>query len=132
MDEFAPPRWRKWVLNRFVATAAIIGAIALGWDLYAATHANGLVAGQVVDRAGNPVEGAEVTLWVFTFTTFKETTKVATGPDGGFRFTDNPSHNIQVSAQKPGLGASDRVPIRLFFKAQDTVLKEPLVLSGAS
>ena len=131
-DDYERPRWQRLLLNRFVLTPLVIIVIAAGWDLYASTHDNGIVAGVVVDANGKPVAGADVTLWTFNFTTFKETTTIKTGPDGRFTFTDNPSHNIQVSAEKPGLGASARVPIRLYFRAQDTTLAKPLVLTGQS
>jgi hypothetical protein len=128
-DEFARPLWKQLLLNRFVMVPAILAAIAASWNLYAMTHDDGLVQGEVVDAAGRPVEGASVTLWTFTFTTFKETSQTMSGPDGRFTFTGNPSHNIQVSAEKPGIGRSARVPIRLYFRAQNTTLREPLRLT---
>jgi protocatechuate 3,4-dioxygenase beta subunit len=131
-DDYERPRWQRLLLNRFVLTPLIIVVIAAGWDLYASTHDNGIVEGVVVDASGRPVDGAAVTLWTFNFTTFNETSQTKTGPDGHFTFTDNPSHHIQVSAVKPGVGVSERVPIRLYFRAQDTTLSEPLVLAGQS
>ena len=122
--------WRKWLLNRFVLVPAAILVVAGTWDLYASTHDDGLVVGQVLDAQGKPVEGADVTLWVFSFTTFAENRSVKTGADGGFRITGNPSHHIQLSAAKPGVGASQRIPIRLYFRSQNTTLAAPLVLSG--
>ncbi|CAH1650341.1 MULTISPECIES: carboxypeptidase-like regulatory domain-containing protein [unclassified Chelatococcus] len=131
-EDFQRPRWRKWLLNRFVVTPLIIALIAGAWDLYANMHNNGLVEGRVVDAGGRPVTGADVTLWTFNFTTFSEKSRTTSGPDGRFTFTDNPSHHIQVSATKPGVGTSQRRPIRLFFQSQDTQLEEPLVLAGGA
>ncbi|MBS7695958.1 MULTISPECIES: carboxypeptidase-like regulatory domain-containing protein [unclassified Chelatococcus] len=131
-EDFQRPRWHKWLLNRFVLTPLIIALIAGAWDLYANMHNNGLVEGTVVDAAGNPVAGADVTLWTFNFTTFSEKSHTKSGPDGRFAFTDNPSHHIQVSATKPGVGTSQRKPIRLLFQSQDTQLQEPLILSGGA
>ena len=87
-----------------------------------------MVSGRVVDQAGAPVAGAEVKLWVFNFVTFNERGTAQTAVDGSFTFTDNPSHNIQLSAEKPGIGRS-RIPVRLYFRSEDIVLKEPLRLS---
>jgi len=130
-DAGRPQRgWRKWLLNRFVLVPATILAIAAAWDFYASTHDDGFVSGQVLDAQGKPVEGADVTLWVYNFTTFAENRSVKTGSDGSFRFIGNPSHHIQVSAVKPGLGVSQRLPIRLYFRSQNTRLTAPLVLSG--
>ena len=81
---------------------------------------------------GAPVEGAEVELWVFNFATFNEKTSTVTKSDGTFTFNNNPSHNIQVSAEKPGLGRSARLPIRLYFAGEDYRMKEPLQLSDKS
>jgi 5-hydroxyisourate hydrolase-like protein (transthyretin family) len=128
-DEFERPAWRKWLLNRFVMVPLALLLVAAGWNLYTRTHDDGIVAGRVVDKAGAPVAGAEVTLWTFNFTTFSETAKVTTDADGRFRFTGNLSHNIQVSADKPGAGRSARRPIRLYFRSQNVTLTEPLQLT---
>jgi hypothetical protein len=127
----ARPRWRRWLLNRFVLVPGFIALLAAGWNAWVITHNHGLVAGRVVDAGGNPVEGAEVKLWVFDFTTFAEHATTRTMADGSFAFPENPSHNIQLSAEKPGVGRSPRVPVRLYFRSEDVVLKAPLLLSGA-
>ena len=132
-DDDAPrPLWKRLLLNRFVLVPGAIAAFVIGWNVYVSLHNHGLVAGQVVDRDGRPVGGADVTLWAFNFTTFAEKGHVRTGPDGSFAFTDNASHNIQVSAVKPGMGRSARVPLRLYFRAQDTRLASPLRLDGGA
>ena len=124
-------RWRAILLNRFVLVpGAIVLAIAL-WNVYVATHNNGLLIGRVTDSAGRPVADATVSLWVYNFTTYEEKQRVKTDADGVFRFTDNPSHRIQVSAEKTGLGRSPRIPVFLYFRAQDTTLDTPLRLAGA-
>jgi hypothetical protein len=123
--------WRGILLNRFVLVpGAIVLAIAL-WNIYVATHNNGLLAGRVTDSSGRPVADATVSLWVYNFTTYEEKERVKTDADGVFRFTDNPSHRIQISAEKPGVGRSPRMPVFLYFRAQDTTLDSPLRLAGA-
>ena len=124
------PRWRRLLLNRFVVVPGAIAAAILLWNLYVARHDNGIVEGRVVDRQGAPVADAVVALWVLNFTTYVERTRTRTGADGRFRFTGNDSHNLQLAAEKPGLGASPRVPVRLYFKGQDVALREPLRLGG--
>jgi hypothetical protein len=122
--------WRRVLMNRFVVvTAAIVLAIAL-WNVYVCTHDHGYVTGLVVDRGGRPVANATVVLWVLNFTTFAEKAHVTTGPDGRFVLINLDSHHIQVAAEKVGAGRSERVRVRLYFRAQDVQLREPLVLAG--
>jgi len=121
---------RRVLLNRFVLLPGAIAAAIILWHIYVATHDHGLVAGRVVDAAGKPVADATVALWVYNFTTYQETSHVKTDAAGIFRFTDNPSHRIQVSAEKPGVGRSARVPLFLYFRSQDAELAAPLTLTG--
>jgi hypothetical protein len=131
-DDPAHPRRRRWLLNRFVLVAGALVVLAAGWNAWVVTHNHGRVTGRVIDSGGKPVEGAEVRLWVFNFTTFAEHATTLTGADGSFAFTENPSHNIQLSAEKPGVGRSPRIPVRLYFRSEDVVVREPLRLSSAS
>lgn len=130
-DDFETPWWRRWLLNRFVMVPVAILAIAGVWNLWVMTHDDGLVSGRVVDAAGRPVEGASVTLWAFNFTTFSEVSRVATDANGAFRFDNNKWHNIQVGAEKPGVGRAARLPVRLYFRSQNIALSQPLVLTGS-
>jgi hypothetical protein len=129
-DDSARPRWKRWLFNRFVFVPSFLVLIAIAWNAWVFTHDHGVVAGRVIDASGTPVEGAEVKLWVFNFTTFVEQASTRTKDDGSFEFTRNPSHNIQLSAEKPGVGRS-RIPVRLYFQSQDVTLQRPLRLSSA-
>ena len=131
-DDVEPPSWRRLVLNRFVLVPAAIAVAIVVWNIYVSTHNHGAVAGRVVDLAGRPVPGATVVLWVLNFTTYVEKTRVTTDAAGRFVITDNDSHNIRLAAEKPDIGRSARVPVRLYFRAQDIELREPLIISGAS
>ena len=134
MLEQGPPRpfWQRALLNRFVLVPGAIAAVVLLWNAYVATHDHGLVAGRVVDAAGQPVADASVALWVFNFTTFEEKEHVKTDAQGRFLFTDNTSHKVQLSAEKPGVGRSQRLPVLLYFRGEDTELAEPLRLASPS
>jgi hypothetical protein len=129
-DDLARPRWKRWLVNRFVLVPGFLVIIAVVWNTWVFTHNHGVVAGRVVDASGRAVEGAEVKLWVFNFTTFVEQASTQTRGDGSFEFVGNPSHNIQLSAKKIGVGRS-RIPVRLYFQSQDVKLKQPLQLSSA-
>ena len=131
-DDVETPLWRRFVINRFVLVPAAIATAIVFWNVYVSMHSHGVVAGRVVDPAGQPVPGATVVLWVLNFTTYVEKTRATTDSAGRFVITDNDSHNIRLAAEKPGTGRSTRVPVRLYFRAQDIELRDPLLLSGAS
>jgi len=131
-DPAETPRWRRSVFNRFVLVPAGIAVAVALWNVYVSTHDHGLVAGRVVDTAGRPVAGATVALWVLNFTTYVEKTRATTDSEGRFVITDNDSHNIRLAAEKPGIGRSPRVPVRLYFRAEDIELREPLVLAASN
>jgi hypothetical protein len=131
-EDFQRPDWKGWLLNRFVLVPLTLVVIALGWNAFVMTHNHGIVAGRVLDASGAPVEGADVQLWVFNFATFSVKASTTTKPDGTFQFDNNPSHNIQVSAEKPGVGRSARISIRLYFQSEDFYLKEPLRLASGA
>jgi 5-hydroxyisourate hydrolase-like protein (transthyretin family) len=119
------------LINRFVLVPGAIAAAIVLWNIHVATHDHGIVTGHVIDAAGQPVADATVALWVYNFTTYQETSHVKTDARGVFRFTDNPSHRIQLSAEKAGVGRSARVPVYLYFRSQDIQLAPPLTLSAA-
>jgi hypothetical protein len=131
-DDFTRPKRQRLLLNRFVLVPALLVLCTLGWNGWVVTHNHGVVAGRVLDANGAPVAGADVKLWVFNFATFVVKASTTTGPDGTFAFDNNPSHNIQISAEKPGLGRSARISIRLYFAAQDFRLKQPLRLTDGA
>ena len=131
-DDFQRPDWKGWLLNRFVLVPVALMVVALAWNAFVMTHNHGIVAGRVLDASGAPVEGADVQLWVFNFATFSVKASTTTKTDGSFEFTNNPSHNIQVSAEKPGVGRSARISVRLYFQSEDFHLKEPLRLANGA
>jgi hypothetical protein len=118
----------RLLVNRFTIVLASIAVVAAMWNAYVVFHDHGVVEGQVVDAEGRPVEGASVVLWVLNFTTYVEKTRAVTGADGRFLIRGNDSHNIQIGAEKPGVGRAARIPVRLYFRAEDVTLTTPLVL----
>ena len=130
-DDPDRPLWRRLLLNRFVGVPGAIALAALAWNLWVSTHDNGIVEGRVVDARGQPVAQAEVAMWVLKATTFHLRQRTVTGPDGRFRFEGNDSHNVHLAAEKPGLGRSERLRVRLYFRSQDVVVGEPLRIAGS-
>lgn len=119
---------RRILLSRFCIVPIAIAAIVAAWNVYVATHAHGLLTGSVVDGAGHSVAGATVILYTHDFVTQVEKTRTESDASGLFRFTDNNSHLIQLQALS-GARSSARVTIRLWFRAQDMALQDPLVLA---
>jgi len=120
------------VRHRFVAVPLAIAVAVAAWNVYVAAHDDGIVRGEVVGPDGRPVAGATVTMMEQNFTTNSDRGKTLTRDDGSFEFTDNRSHNIQLRAEKPGVGRSDRVVVRLYFQAQNVTLHEPLRIKAGT
>jgi hypothetical protein len=112
--------------NRFVAVPLAIAVVVAAWNAYVSAHDGGIVRGEVVGPDGRPVAGATVSMMEQNFTTNSDRGKTVTRADGSFEFTDNRSHNIQLRAEKAGVGRSDLVVVRLYFRAQNVTLREPL------
>jgi hypothetical protein len=128
-EEQAPPRWRRFLTNRFVLVPAGIAFLVLIWNIYVVTHDSGIVRGRVVGPDGEPVAGAAVTLWARNFTTYVERARAVSGDGGRFTIAGNDSHDIQLAAEKAGVGRSPRKRVRLYFRAQEVRLTEPLRLT---
>ncbi len=63
-----------------------------------------------------------------TLTTLEPRATTVTDADGQFRFTGQPAHHFVLVAEKPGVGATPRLPYRRYFRGQNLVLREPLRL----
>ena len=112
--------------TRWVIVPGAIALAILFWLAYVGTHNNGVLEGRVIDSAGRPVAGAIVLLFERGFVTHQEKGRAQSDADGVFRFTDNRSHSVQLEAEAPGLGRTERRIVRLWFAAQDTRLADPL------
>ena len=117
---------RSWVASRWVIVPGGIIVVTLVWLAYVGSHNHGIVEGRVVDAAGQPVAGASVLLFERGFVTHQERGRTTSDAQGAFRFTDNRSHSIQLEAEAPSMGRTDRRILRLWFAAQDAKIAEPL------
>lgn len=124
-------RWRRVLSSRFVIVPLVIAVAVGAWNFYVTQHDHGLLQGRVIDAAGHPVDGATVILFAHDFVTQVEKARTRTDSEGEFRFDNNNSHLIQIQAQE-GRATSPRVTIRLWFRAQDRVLRQPLRLTPAA
>jgi hypothetical protein len=122
---------RRVLLSRFLVVPVAITVVVALWNLYVSLHAHGLIAGRVVDALGKPVAGATVVLFAHDFVTQVEKAHTLTNSGGEFRFDNNDSHLVQLQAVE-GRQSSQRMTLRLWFRAQDRVLREPLRLVSAT
>ena len=119
LASFLKSRW-------FIVPAAFI-AVTLGWLAYVERPrrtASSRASSSTPAGARSP--GATVVMFERGFVTHEQRGRATTDADGTFRFTDNRSHSIQLEAEAPGLGRTDRRVLRLWFAAQDARLHEPL------
>jgi hypothetical protein len=123
--------WRRILCSRFVIVPVLLAVTIGAWNVYVALHAHGVLSGQVVDTSGKPVANATVILFTHDFVTQVEKARTRTDAAGRFRFNDNDSHLIQLQATD-NTATSPRITVRLWFRAQDRVLRKPLRLAPAA
>ena len=125
------PRIRSIFSNRFFLIPVMLALVVGGWNAYVMSHDDGVVRGRVLAVDGAPVADAMVRMMEQNFTTNSDRGSTTSRADGSFEFNNNRSHNIQLVAEKAGLGRSDRHIVRLYFRAQNVALDAPLILLQA-
>ena len=118
---------KRILASRFVLVPAVLAVLIAIWNVYIAFNDDGIVVGEVRDAGGAPVAEALVILYDRNFVTYRETQRTRSGADGRFRFDDFRSHLGQVEAETPDGRRSERLAVRLWFRAQNVRLA-PLVL----
>jgi hypothetical protein len=121
--------WRDWLINRVTITFGALALVVVLWNLYVAYHDDGILAGTVVGPAGRPVPGAEVVLSERTIVSLEPIAETVTDDAGHFEFARHDRHRVVLTASKPGVGASGRLEVRLYFRNQNRLLDEPLQLA---
>ncbi len=120
----------QWLVNRWTIVPLLFSALVLAWNGYVAINDGGLIEGRVVDGIGQPVPDATVILFDRSFVMHNERQRSRTDEAGRFRFTGNDNHSLQLEAQTAGLGRSERREVRLWFRAQNVTLADPLRFTG--
>jgi hypothetical protein len=119
-----------WATSRWLIAPLVITALVLAWNGYVALNDGGLVEGQVVDASGRPVPDATIMLLERHFVMHNERQRTRTDREGRFRFAGNDNHSLQLEAETASLGRSERRVVRLWFRAQNVTLAEPLRFAG--
>lgn len=121
-------KYASLILNRFTLTFGAVALVALGWNAYVAAHDGGLLSGRVTTADGSAVAGASVVLSRKTVTAVERVASVLTDAEGRFVFREHGQYAVVLGARKTDIGAASRRTVRLWFRNQDRVLAQPLVL----
>ena len=113
--------------HRFVAVPLVLALLVIGWNVYIASNDDGIIGGEVVDRAGAPVPGATVIFFERNFIYYQEKERTTTDAKGNYRFAGLQVHVGQLEARVADGRHSERRQLRLWFRAQNTEVA-PLVI----
>ncbi len=119
--------WRPIILNRFFISLSTITTVVVAWNIYVSFHNEGNVHGMVVDSSGAGVAGAEVILARKTVTSVDVVDKTTTDSVGAFTFADHGQYALVLTASS-GSAESARTVVPLWFRNQDIVIDEPIVI----
>ncbi len=122
-------KYASLILNRFTLTFGAIAVVALGWNAYVTAHDGGVLSGRVTTAEGTAVAGASVVLSRKTVTSVERVASVLTDAEGYFEFRDHGQYAVVLGARKTDVGSAPRRTVRLWFRNQDRVLAQPLVLA---
>lgn len=110
----------SWLLHRFVLVPLILAVVVAGWNAYVVAHADGVIEGRVLDPAGKPVAGAEVAFFERNMLNYEERRQTRTDAAGTYRFENMQVHIGQLEARTADGRKSERIQLRLWFRAQHT------------
>lgn len=113
--------------HRFFLMPAVLVLVGLGWNLYVMANDDGIIAGSVRTPDGKPAPGVEVVFLERDFVSYQEKQRTRTDAAGRYRFDGMQVHIGQLEARAPDGTRSQRLLLRLWFRAQN-VMAEPLVL----
>lgn len=124
--------WKGWLVNRVTITLGLIAAVVIAWNLYVMAHDDGILEGRVVDAAGEPIADAKVVLSEQTIVSLSPIAETVTDETGMFRFERHDRHALVLTAEKPGLGQSERVDVQLYFMNQNRRLEAPIIIGSST
>jgi hypothetical protein len=124
--------WRVYLVNRFTISLCVIGIIVFAILIYMAYNGDGILEGRVVNQDGMPAAGVTVTILKPGVVGFDRIGGTVTDAKGHFRFEKHNQHHPFLKAERSGVGASDLVGVRLYFRNENRILSEPLRLKPRS
>ena len=99
----------------------------MAWNVYIAFNDDGIIEGEVRDRAGAPVAGATVIFFERNFIYYRRSSAPRRTPRAPIASTDMQIHVGQLEARTPDGRQSERRQLRLWFRSQNTEI-EPLMV----
>jgi hypothetical protein len=120
--------WRPLLFNRFTVSFLVIGLIVVVVRTHMSHHDDGILEGKVVTQDGRPAVGVTVTLLSPGVVGFDPIDRTITDGEGRFHFEKHNQHHPVLKAEKKGVGESERVDIRLYFRNQNRQLLKPIVI----
>jgi hypothetical protein len=118
--------WRFLKHRFFFVPAALVG-IVTAWNVYISFNDDGIITGEVRDRAGIPVPGATVVFFDRNFIYYQEKSRTTVDAEGRYRFANLQVHVGQLEAVAPDGRKSERRNVRLWFRNQNVAMA-PLVV----
>jgi hypothetical protein len=119
----------RFTTNRYVVTVLLIVLAIFVWKLYVRANDDGYIRGTVVDENGDGVAGAEVMLQERDLVIVEAPMSVRTDRDGHFIFEDMSLISFFIWAEKEDSISPEKRPYHLYFKQQNFILPEPLVIT---
>ena len=106
--------------HRFVVVPLLLAVIIGLWNLHVMANDDGIISGTVRDGGGQPAADVEVVFFERDFVNFQEKLRTRTDRQGRYRFDGVQAHVGQLEARGADGARSQRLLLRLWFRAQNT------------
>ena len=117
------------IQSRFFITFAIIFLVIAIWNIYISRNNDGLIIGYVVDENGVEVSQATVLLnSVGGLGMYTDSITSKTDDDGKFIYTEQKLIEFDMYVVKEGYIKTEKKRFHMYFKSQNYILPEPIVI----
>lgn len=120
--------WRNSLIARFIFSMGIILVLVVLLNVYVACNNDGILKGRVLGTDQKPIKNATVTLYKPGVVGLDKIAVTITDNDGFFFFKQHNQHHPVIKARKDKVGESKFIDIRLYFRNQNHVQAEPVVI----